>query len=122
MNATRRATVPRGSKLAQEREDKAHLLAHFAVLHGSGAALIYTRTGWVLRVVTTHGAMAWPVRDRDLSLFDRVKRVAQNGNNPDAEIPADAVSHRNPRLRTLTEAAWQGTGIASTRPDVGEPG
>lgn len=118
MTRIRRRTVPRGAKLARTREDLAHLLAHFAVLHRDGAVLVATRQGWALRVDTVAGTIAYSVRERDLPLFDRVARIVPTVmDDPRGSIPADAFPHRNDRLRALTEAAWLGAGVSTTRPD-----
>lgn len=98
--------------LAKARDDLAALAAHFAVLYRGGAVLTNTRQAggdratWMLLVKTLAGPVAWPVRDRDLSLFDRVIRV--DPGDPRADGLADAVAYRNDRLRALTEAAWSG--------------
>lgn len=95
------------SPASRTRDDLVHLLAYFAVLHRSGAALITYRGGWHLLVETVAGPVAWPIRDEDLGLFDRVTRV-----DPRDERTTDlvaATADRNTRLEALIEATWQGT-------------
>lgn len=109
---TRRVTT-----LHKARNDLAHVLAHFAVLHRGGAVLVDTkpesaRGGWMLHVDTVAGPLAWPIRDEDLPLFDRVTRVTPN--DPRATGASDAANHRNHRLETLTDAAWGGAGGLGT--------
>lgn len=102
------------STLAKTLDDVAHLAAHFAMLYGSGAVLVNTdpkgntRGAWMLRVDTVEGPIAWPIRDRDLILFDRVARAELS--DPRTKDVAEAADHRNPRLEALTDVAWGDVG------------
>lgn len=111
----------RRTTLTKARDDLAHLLAHFAVLYRTGAVLVNTTPtghshgGWMLLVYTVAGPLAWPIRNEDLSLFDRVARM--DLADPRANDVTAAADGRNTRLADLTCAAWGGaSGLATFNP------
>lgn len=115
---------------APDNADLAHLLAYFAVLHRGDAVLIDEHDdgsggggGWMLRVQTIAGPIAWPLRTADLVLFDRVART--DPHDPRAAGLADAVARRHERLALLVGATWNGfsafTGGFSGTESGGQP-